>query len=209
MPPRNGTAVVLIHGSTGNRARVADRARLLARHGYGVLAIDLPGNGESDGYSNGLGDNAQPAVTKALDYLAAAPRSRSADRRLRRARSAARSCSKPPRATTASGRDLRWLRAPRGRGHAAHDQHRPRDGARDVRHAAGACVGRPHAVEPDAADRIRRARGDPVNRRYAESAAADAQLWEIPEAGHTGGLRARPAEYERRVIDFLDYASTG
>ena len=48
----------------------------------------------------------------------------------------------------------------------------------------------------------------PVNRRYAESA-ADAQLWEIPEAGHTGGLRARPAEYERRVIDFLDYASTG
>ncbi len=47
-----------------------------------------------------------------------------------------------------------------------------------------------------------------VNRGYAETA-ANAQLWEIPEAGHTGGLRARPAEYERRVIDFLDYASTG
>ena len=63
VPPRNGTAVVLIHGSDGQpRARRRPRARLLARHGYGVLAIDLPGNGESDGYSNGLGDNAQPAV---------------------------------------------------------------------------------------------------------------------------------------------------
>ena len=69
VPPRNGTAVLVIHGSTGNRARVADRVRLLARHGYGVLAIDLPGNGESDGYSNGLGDNAQPAISKALGYL--------------------------------------------------------------------------------------------------------------------------------------------
>ena len=98
VPPRNGTAVVLIHGSTGNRARVADRARLLARHGYGVLAIDLPGNGESDGYSNGLGDNAQPAVTAALDYLE--PRPGSSASPASASRSAARSCSRPPRTTT-------------------------------------------------------------------------------------------------------------
>ena len=44
--------------------------RLLARHGYGVLAFDLFGNGESTGHSNGLGDNAQPAVDAALDYVA-------------------------------------------------------------------------------------------------------------------------------------------
>ena len=69
-------AALLVHGSGGSRARVAAHARMLARHGYGVLALDLPGNGESDGHSNGLGDNAQPAITTALDYLAGAARRR-------------------------------------------------------------------------------------------------------------------------------------
>ena len=73
IPSRNGVAALLVHGSGGSRARVAAHARMLARHGYGVLALDLPGNGESDGHSNGLGDNAQPAITTALDYLQARP----------------------------------------------------------------------------------------------------------------------------------------
>jgi hypothetical protein len=37
VPSRNRAAVLLIHGSGGNRSRVADRARMLARHRYGVL----------------------------------------------------------------------------------------------------------------------------------------------------------------------------
>jgi hypothetical protein len=31
-------------------------------------------------------------------------------------------------------------------------------------------------------------------------------LWEVPEAKHTQAIRARPAEYERRVVGFLDHA---
>ena len=31
-------------------------------------------------------------------------------------------------------------------------------------------------------------------------------LWEIPESGHVGGIAARPAEYERRVVEFFDDA---
>ena len=31
-------------------------------------------------------------------------------------------------------------------------------------------------------------------------------LWAIPESKHVGGLAARPAEYERRVIGFFDHA---
>ncbi len=46
---------------------------MLARHGYGVLALDNPGNGESDGHANGLGDNAQPALDAGLDYLERRP----------------------------------------------------------------------------------------------------------------------------------------
>ena len=73
VPSRNGAAVLLSHGSGGSRGRVVAHVRMLARHGYGVLALDDPGNGESDGHSNGLGDNAQPAIAAGLDYLARRP----------------------------------------------------------------------------------------------------------------------------------------
>jgi hypothetical protein len=43
-----------------------------------------------------------------------------------------------------------------------------------------------------------------LNRVYA--AAAGARLWEVGRGGHTGALEAAPAEYERRVIGFLDSA---
>jgi uncharacterized protein len=48
--------------------------------------------------------------------------------------------------------------------------------------------------------------GEKLNRGYAKAAGDSAILWEIREAGHVGGLKARPAEYERRVIGFLDQA---
>jgi len=32
------------------------------------------------------------------------------------------------------------------------------------------------------------------------------RLWELPEAGHTAGLRTRPADYERTTTGFLDAA---
>ena len=35
---------------------------------------------------------------------------------------------------------------------------------------------------------------------YYEAVGEPKTLWEIPEAGNTGGLDARPREYERRVI---------
>ena len=46
--------------------------------------------------------------------------------------------------------------------------------------------------------------GEDLNRGYA--AAAGAELWEIPESGHVGGLEARPQEYERRVVGFFNAA---
>ena len=46
--------------------------------------------------------------------------------------------------------------------------------------------------------------GERLNRRYAEGSRA--QLWEIPESKHVQGIKARPAEYERRVVGFFDKA---
>jgi alpha-beta hydrolase superfamily lysophospholipase len=43
--------LLLSHGSGGSRGRLPAHVRMLARHGYGVLALDNPGNGEGEGHS--------------------------------------------------------------------------------------------------------------------------------------------------------------
>ena len=52
-----------------------------------------------------------------------------------------------------------------------------------------AAGGRPHEI--------------PVNRVYRRAVGPSAVLWPVPEAGHTGAIRARPLEYEQRTIGFL------
>jgi uncharacterized protein len=215
VPSRNRAAVVLIHGSSGNRSRVADRAELLARHGYGVLALDLPGNGESDGHSSGLGDNAQPAVETAVNYLRTRP-------------------DVDPARIAGFGVSLGGEVLLEG---ASHDDRlaavvsdgaaRPQDADR-VEHSplnTGIAMAMIRGISgmrpaPSLLDVLPELEGRPVlliasggrgeeipvNRMYADAAGSTAQLYEIPEAGHTGGLRVRPAAYEQRVIGFLDRA---
>ena len=48
-----------------------------------------------------------------------------------------------------------------------------------------------------------------LNDVYRDAGGPAATHWEIPQAGHTGGLDAAPAQYERRVIGFLDAALLG
>jgi uncharacterized protein len=45
-----------------------------------------------------------------------------------------------------------------------------------------------------------------LNPRYFEAAGQPKTIWEVEGAGHTGGIDARPREYERRVISFFDDA---
>jgi hypothetical protein len=84
--------------------------------------------------------------------------------------------------------------------------------------------GRSRAVRPPAADRshrphatdrpapvllIRGTEGnddESLNRIYHDAGGPTTSLWEIPRAGHAAGIAAAPAEYERRVIGFFDYA---
>jgi hypothetical protein len=45
-----------------------------------------------------------------------------------------------------------------------------------------------------------------LNRAFYRVAGAPKELWEVPGAGHTAALSARPREYERRVVGFFDRA---
>jgi hypothetical protein len=45
-----------------------------------------------------------------------------------------------------------------------------------------------------------------LNGVYRAAGGPTVTMWEIPGAGHTGGISAAPAEYERRVVGFFDRA---
>ena len=219
VPSRNRTAVLVMHGSGGSRERVAAHVRMLARHGYGVLAVDNPGNGESQGHSNGLGHNAQPAVDAALGWLTRRPdvdprriaafgsslgaevllEAAAREPRLRAV--VADGPARPGDASDVSRPALPqrafvavWLQAVRGisgmREAPSLKRLMPRIAPRPVLLIAGG--GAPDEI--------------PVNRAYREAGGPTAQLWELPDTGHTAGLRTHPAEYERRVTGFLDRA---
>jgi len=42
--------------------------------------------------------------------------------------------------------------------------------------------------------------------KYFAAAGEPKSIWKVPGAEHTGGIDVRPAEYERRVVEFLDGA---
>ena len=207
IPSRNGAAVLVGHGSGGSRERVLEEIRLLAKHGYGVLAFDLFGNGESSGHSNGLGDNAQPAVDAALDYLE--PR---ADRI-----AALGSSLGGEVLLEAAARDERIEAVVSDGAARPEDRDRSEPVGWLALHAARVIGGEQPAPSllgamPRIAPRpvlLIAAGGDPdeipTNRRYRD-AGSSAELYEIPEAGHTSGLAARPKEYEARVTSFLERA---
>jgi dipeptidyl aminopeptidase/acylaminoacyl peptidase len=71
-PSRNTAAVVLVHGTGADRASLLPETRLLAAAGYGVLALDLPGQGLSDGRSV-WGVPERQAIIAAAEWLATRP----------------------------------------------------------------------------------------------------------------------------------------
>jgi hypothetical protein len=222
VPSRTGAAVLLSHGSGGSRGRVAAHVRMLARHGYGVLALDNPGNGESEGHSNGLGDNAQAGLAAALDYLAARPdvdperiagfglslggevliEAAARDHRL--AAVVSDGATRPVDAETVlptHGLEhaMGWLGEQSTRAISGMKPSRsllrflPAIAPRPVLLVAGG--GFPAEI--------------PASRMYRDAGGRGVSLWELPDTGHTAGLRRHPAEYERRTIAFLDRSLAG
>ena len=211
--------MLVSHGSGGSRGRLPRHVRMLARHGYGVLALDNPGNGESDGHSNGLGDNAQPGLDAGLDYLERRPdvdagqiagfglslggevllEAASRDRRL--AAVVSDGAARPMDANEVMRRGPPTRAAGRAQ-HAVAPRH--------LRHEAVALPGRDDARIAPRPVLLVAAGGVPeeplVSRLYQRKGGSSVQVWEVPGAAHTGGLRKHPADYEQRTVGFLDAA---
>jgi pimeloyl-ACP methyl ester carboxylesterase len=69
----NGAAVVLLPGASGHRSNTVEHAAVLASNGYGVLAIDSRGNGDSGGIGNMWGWDGTTDIGAAIDWLGTQP----------------------------------------------------------------------------------------------------------------------------------------
>ena len=67
VPSTNGAAVLVFPGRTGAQKQ----ARMLVRHGYGVLLYDRRGEGDSEGDPNGFGWDFDKDIHAGVDFLAA------------------------------------------------------------------------------------------------------------------------------------------
>ena len=213
VPSRNGAAVAVLHGTGSNRLGVADHARLLVRHGYGVLILDLHGHGESEGRSTSLPWRFAPDADAALAYLRGRPDvhagriglvgvslggeiavDAAANHREWRAIVAEGVQGGTPPTDPATSAVLTLLggldRVLSGSGPSAAN-------ARLVERIA------PRPLLLLSAGRGAEAR---ANVGYLRQAGPAAELWNLPGAPHAAALRTDPAGYERHVAGFLDRA---
>jgi pimeloyl-ACP methyl ester carboxylesterase len=223
-PPTNGAAIILAHGAGNSRESVRDTAALLARHGYGVLALDLRGHGESSGTTNRLGWQGTHDIGAAVAYLQTREEvktigglgfSMGGEVLL-----GAASTYPAIRAIVADGatrRSLDELRA------LPAERSLVRNFTARVMFAAVQVLSGDKPPDPPLLESMIAAEstrflliaggGEPLevefNEKFAETLGARADLWIAPDAAHTGAFKRYPTEYEQRVITFFDARLTG
>jgi len=69
-PSRNRAAIILVHGTGAERSSLLFETGFLSQAGFGVLAIDLPGQGASEGRTR-WGVPERHAISAAVDWLRA------------------------------------------------------------------------------------------------------------------------------------------
>lgn len=224
IPSHNQAAVMLIHGYGGNRLEMIWRADMLARHGYGVLLYDQRGSGESGGEVRSYGWADVNDVAAALEFLQ--NRDDVDPERIGilgfsvggqvALRAAAQ--MKEIKAVAADGpsmavsRDVFPLVSLEERLNAFTIQ----IGDKILAWRTG--VPAPSGVAEVIGDISPRpilliSTGQDYEQRQAQHyyslAAEPKALWNIPETGHGGGPKARPQEYEDKLVTFFDQALFG
>ncbi len=215
IPSRNGAAIIAFPGRNGPQAQ----ARMLAKHGYGVLLFDRRGEGRSEGQPNAFGWGGDRDIKGAIEFLKA--------RGIDRIGGLGLSVGGELMLETAAETDeldavVSEGAGARVTGEAIDDPALPgrdrplaalQNGFKDLAMAVSAnelppkhLKGLVKQIEQPtlliAAPNTMN--GEKLNRVYAKG--TKATLWEIPESKHVQGIKARPAEYEKRVVGFFDHA---
>jgi uncharacterized protein len=214
VPSRNGAAVISFPGRKGPQKP----ARLLARHGYGVLLFDRRGEGESDGDPNLLGWQGTRDIGAAIAFLKGRPEvdderigglglSVGGEMMLEEAAE-----NDELRAVVSEGAGIRsvreavhlggseklvasWLFGVVTVGTAVWSSNLPPRSLTDL----SAEITRPvlfiHATPGQG--------GETLTEKYYEAAKGRKEYWAAP-GGHTGAIDTAPEEYERRVVGFFN-----
>jgi uncharacterized protein len=215
---RNGAAVVSFPG----RASSQTRAKLLARHGYGVLLFDRRGEGESEGDPNLLGWQGERDIHAAVGFL-----QRRADVDPQRIGGIGLSVggemmieaaaeSTALKAIVSEGASTRSVKDDIANGGARWDVLV----GRGLFTAAAALFSSDlppadlKSLVPKIAPRsvffVYGERGQPeeqpANEGFYAAARGPKELWRVPGSGHVGGLQAQPQQYEQRITAFFDRA---
>jgi uncharacterized protein len=228
LPPPQGKVVILRHGAGSSASDVIRQASVLAANGFGVLMTDARGHGRSEGRAMDFGWYGDLDIEAAVSFLVAQPEvdpgriaalgmSMGGEEAIGAAGADGRIAAVVAEGVTArTVADKTWLSDVYGwRGWVQVQLERLQYGFADVLTEAplpgtlssAAVHASPRPIllitaglvadEADAAEHIRR------------NAAGNVEVWTIPEADHVQGLDARPAEWETKVIGFLDEALAG
>lgn len=73
VPSQNRAAVIMVHGFKSNRTEMLTRAQMVAKHGYGVLLLDLRAHGKSEGELITFGLKEVQDMDAAYQYLLTRP----------------------------------------------------------------------------------------------------------------------------------------
>jgi dienelactone hydrolase len=218
VPSRNGAAVLAFPGRVGPLRH----ARMLARHGYGVLLLDRRGEGLSDGDPNAFGWDFDKDIAAGVRFL----QSRSevdADKVGGLGLSVG---GEMLLQTAAEDHDLAAVVAEGAGARVASEEISDVQGIEKWLNAPQAAVkfasvalfsgSMPppdlEALLPKIAPRpvfLINAVHNEVDAKapeYYAATRAPKQQWMVPEGGHTDGLDVMPDEYERRVVGFFDRA---
>jgi len=213
VPSRNRAAVIAFPGRKGPQRH----ARVLVRHGYGVLLFDRRGEGASEGDPNAVGWNGDRDIKAAIAFLRRQP-----DVDPNRIGGIGLSVGGELMLETASETDALKAVVSDGAGIRSARE------ASEIWHAlpiwtgltVGTVIFSNHTPPPnlnEIVDRIaprpvffiyasKGQGGEELSQTFYESARRPKAVWKVPGASHTGGIEARPREYERRMVGFFDAA---
>jgi uncharacterized protein len=218
VPSKNRTAVIAFPGRKGPQRQ----ARMLARHGYGVLLFDRRGEGRSEGDANAFGWAGDRDLKAALAYLRTRP-----DVDSNRIGGIGLSVGGELMIETAAESDALAAVVSEGAGFRSTREHLELPAAakwlllpQSLMMTASTAIFSNHLPPPNLKDLVGRIAprpvfliyatngqgGEELNPKYYAAAGEPKSIWEITKGQHTGGIDVMPAEYERRVIAFFDRA---